>query len=96
MTTRNQPPPKPGHYPTRWNDVADVRVLTPLQVLVQGKGVGTTDLIMWSETEEVWQARREVFSGAFPVSTLVEVRALASPEILVEIEAIGLLGSAPD
>jgi enamine deaminase RidA (YjgF/YER057c/UK114 family) len=45
--------------------------------------------------EEVWQARREVFSGAFPVSTLVEVRALASPEILVEIEAIGLLGSAP-
>lgn len=45
--------------------------------------------------EEVWEARREFFSGAFPVSTLVEVRALASPELLVEIEASGVLGSAP-
>lgn len=45
--------------------------------------------------EEVWQARREYFSGDFPVSTLVEVRALAAPELLVEIEAIGVLGSAP-
>lgn len=44
--------------------------------------------------EEVWKARREVFSGAFPVSTLVEVRALASPELLVEIEAMGVLGAA--
>jgi enamine deaminase RidA (YjgF/YER057c/UK114 family) len=45
--------------------------------------------------EEVWQARREVFSGDFPVSTLVEVRALAAPELLVEIEAMGILGAAP-
>jgi enamine deaminase RidA (YjgF/YER057c/UK114 family) len=45
--------------------------------------------------EEVWQARREVFSGDFPVSTLIEVRALAAPELLVEIDAIGILGAAP-
>lgn len=45
--------------------------------------------------EEVWQARREVFSGDFPVSTLVEVAALARPEILVEIEAVAILGCAP-
>jgi 2-iminobutanoate/2-iminopropanoate deaminase len=45
--------------------------------------------------EEVWKARREVFSGDFPVSTLVEVRALAAPEILVEVDAMGLLGLAP-
>jgi enamine deaminase RidA (YjgF/YER057c/UK114 family) len=43
--------------------------------------------------EEVWKARREVFSGDFPVSTLVEVRALAAPEVLVEIEAIAVLGA---
>lgn len=43
--------------------------------------------------EEVWQARREVFSGDFPCSTLVEVSALAAPELLVEIEAIGILGA---
>jgi enamine deaminase RidA (YjgF/YER057c/UK114 family) len=43
--------------------------------------------------EEVWKARREAFSGDFPVSTLVEVRALAGPELLVEVEAIAVLGA---
>ena len=41
---------------------------------------------------KVWAARREFFTGNFPVSTLVQVAALASPEILVEIEAIAHLG----
>ncbi len=45
--------------------------------------------------EEVWQARREFFTGNFPVSTLVEVSALAAPELLVEIEAVAILGAAP-
>jgi enamine deaminase RidA (YjgF/YER057c/UK114 family) len=45
--------------------------------------------------EEVWKARREVFSGDFPVSTLIEIRALAAPDLLVEIDAIGILGAAP-
>jgi pilus assembly protein CpaC len=38
--------------------VADVQVLTPQQVLVQGLKVGTTDLILWSEDEkQTWQRR---------------------------------------
>ena len=41
---------------------------------------------------KVWAARREFFTGNFPTSTLVEVRALAQPEILVEIEAIAHIG----
>ena len=41
---------------------------------------------------KVWAARREFFTGNFPVSTLVEVRALAAPAILVEIEAIAHIG----
>jgi 2-iminobutanoate/2-iminopropanoate deaminase len=40
----------------------------------------------------VWAARREFFTGDFPASTLVEVSALAAPEILVEIEAIAHIG----
>ena len=44
---------------------------------------------------KVWKARAEVFSGNFPASTLVQVAALASPEILVEIEAIAHLGKGP-
>ena len=43
--------------------------------------------------EEVWQARREHFTGDFPASTLVEVSALAVPELLVEVEAIGIRGA---
>ena len=42
---------------------------------------------------EVWRARQEFFSGDFPCSTLVEVRSLATPEILVEIEAIACIGA---
>jgi 2-iminobutanoate/2-iminopropanoate deaminase len=43
--------------------------------------------------EKVWRARREVFTGNFPVSTLVEVAALASPDLKVEIEAIAHIGA---
>lgn len=41
---------------------------------------------------EVWRARREFFTGDFPASTLVEVRSLAGPETLVEIETVAYLG----
>ena len=40
--------------------IADVKVLTPDQVLVQGKTVGSTDLILWSEKEQAWRARIDV------------------------------------
>ena len=45
--------------------------------------------------EKVWKARREFFSGDFPACSLVEVAALASPEILVEIEGVAHLGEGP-
>ena len=45
------------------------------------------------QRQKVWRARREVFSGDFPVSTLVEVAALAEPSVKVEIEAIAHLGA---
>src|SRR6476620_3070662 len=43
---------------------------------------------------EVWRARREFFTGDFPASTLVEVRSLANPEVLVEIETVAYLGKS--
>lgn len=45
-----------------------------------------------SQNTEVWKARKEFFSGDFPACTLVEVSALAKPEILLEIEAIASIG----
>jgi pilus assembly protein CpaC len=40
--------------------IADVQVLTPQRVLVQAKAAGSTDLLLWSETEDVWRARVDV------------------------------------
>ena len=39
------------------------------------------------------EARREFFTGDFPCSTLVEVAALVSPEMLVEVDADAIVGA---
>lgn len=41
-------------------EVADVKVLSPEQILVMGKAVGTTDLLMWSEDEKAVQVQVQV------------------------------------
>lgn len=53
-------------------------------------GVFTTDI---SQRMEISRARREFFTGDFPCATLVEVRALVDPKLLVEIEAIAIIGA---
>ncbi|MHC4294245.1 MAG: type II and III secretion system protein family protein, partial [Planctomycetota bacterium] len=40
--------------------IADVQMLSPYEVLLQGKSVGSTDLIMWSKDERTWEARVDV------------------------------------
>jgi enamine deaminase RidA (YjgF/YER057c/UK114 family) len=47
-----------------------------------------------NDREAVWQARREAFTGDFPVSSLLEVSRLVRPEMRVEIEAVGFLGAS--
>ena len=42
---------------------------------------------------KIWRARREVFAGDFPASTLVQVAALAEPSVKLEIEAIAHIGA---
>ena len=66
-------------------EAADARMDDTVKVVIY-----VTDI---SRREEVWRARREYFSGNFPVSTLVEVSALAMPELKVEIEAIAIRGA---
>jgi 2-iminobutanoate/2-iminopropanoate deaminase len=74
-------------------------IFTKIRNLVEAAG-GTTDdvvkvtiyVVDITQNKEVWRARQEFFAGDFPASTLVEVSALGSPEVLVEIEAVAHLG----
>ena len=68
--------------------------------LVEAAGGAMSDVVKMiiyvvniKQNTEVWRARQEFFTGDFPCSTLVEVRNLATPEILVEIEAIACIGA---
>ena len=61
--------------------------------LVDVAGGAMSDGVNIKKNTEVWRARQEFFTGDFPCATLVEVRNLATPEILVEIEAIACIGA---
>ena len=74
-------------------------IFTKIKNLVEAAG-GTTDdvvkvtiyVVNIKQNTEVWRARQEFFSGDFPASTLVQVAALGTPEVLVEIEAVAHIG----
>lgn len=75
-------------------------ILNKIKTLMEEAGGGMEDVVKVNifvtditRREQVWRARREFFSDDFPVSTLVEVSALALPEMVVEIEAVGFIGA---
>ena len=75
------------------------QIFTRIKAICEGAGGSLEDLVKMTifmvdirNNTEVWRARREFFSGDFPASTLVEVRSLATPQTLVEIDAIAYLG----
>ena len=74
---------------------------TKIKHLIEAAGGTMNDIIRVDiyvtdikQREGVWKARQEFFTGDFPTSTLVEVRALATPQLAVEVNAIGFLGAA--
>jgi enamine deaminase RidA (YjgF/YER057c/UK114 family) len=75
-------------------------IFTKIRHLVEAAGGAMSDVVKMTiyvvnikQNTEVWRARQQFFTGDFPCSTLVEVRSLATPEILVEIEAIACIGA---
>lgn len=46
-----------------------------------------------ADNKAIWKARQEFFTGDFPCSTLVQVAALANPEIKLEITCQAVAGS---
>jgi 2-iminobutanoate/2-iminopropanoate deaminase len=76
------------------------QIFTRIKLICEGAGGTLEDVVKMTifmvnirNNTEVWRARREFFTGDFPASTLVEVRSLAGPETLVEIEAVAYLGT---
>ena len=74
---------------------------TKIKHLIEAAGGTMNDVIRVDiyvtdikQRESVWKARKEFFTGDFPTSTLVEVRALATPQLLVEVNATGFLGGS--
>ena len=74
-------------------------IFTKIKNLMTEAGGSMTDIVKVNifvtditKRKEVWRARAEFFSGNFPVSTLVEVSALALPDMVVEVEAVGFIG----
>ena len=75
-------------------------IFTKIKNLVEAAGGTTQDVVKVTtyvvdikQNKEVWRARQEFFEGDFPASTLVEVSALGTPEVLVEVEAIAHIGA---
>ena len=76
-------------------------ILTKIKHLVEAAGGSMADIVKVviyvtdiKNREGVWRARREFFTGDFPVSTLVQIAALATPETKVEIDAIAHIGAS--
>ena len=75
-------------------------IFAKIRHLIEAAGGAMADLVKVTifvtditQREKVWRARREVFTGNFPASTLVQVAALATPPVKVEIEAVAYLGA---
>ena len=76
-------------------------IFAKLKHLVEAAGGGMADIVKVTifvtdikNREGVWKARQEFFTGNFPASTLVQVAALALPELKVEIEAVAHIGAS--
>jgi len=80
-----------------------VAIFTKIKHLIEEAGGGIDDIVKVliyvtdiNDRDDVWRARREFFSGDYPVSTLIEISALVLPDLCVEIEAVGILGAGGD
>jgi 2-iminobutanoate/2-iminopropanoate deaminase len=78
-----------------------VVIFTKIKNLMEEAGGCMDDLVKVliyltdiNDRDAVWKARREFFTGDYPVSTLIEISKLVRPELCVEIEAIGVLGAS--
>lgn len=75
-------------------------ILGKIKALIEAGGGSMADVVKVTiyvtdiaQRDQVWKARKEFFTGNFPVSTLIQISALADSRMLVEIDAIAHLGA---
>jgi enamine deaminase RidA (YjgF/YER057c/UK114 family) len=89
-----------GEKPLAADEYGQARVIfQKIENLVTAAGGSMDDVVKLTvfvtniaKNTDVWRARKEFFSGDFPACSLVEVKGLARPDILVEIEGVACLG----
>lgn len=76
-------------------------ILGKIKALIETAGGSMADVVKVviyvtaiAKRDLVWKARKEFFTGNFPVSTLIEISALADPRMLVEIDAVAHIGAS--
>lgn len=76
-------------------------IFTKIRHCLEAAGARMDDIVKMviyvtdmKDNKEIWRARSEFFTGDFPTSTLVQVAALGTPKILLEIETVAHAGSS--
>ena len=76
-----------------------IQALKTIEAALVEAGASITDVVRTriymaniDQWQEVWRAHGEVFGSVRPATTMVEVKRLIDPDMLVEIEADAIIG----
>lgn len=76
-------------------------VLAKIGRLLEAAGASMADVVKLTiyvtdiaRRAEIGTARGEAFPGQKPCSTLVEVKGLVAPDLLIEVDAVAIIGAA--
>jgi 2-iminobutanoate/2-iminopropanoate deaminase len=75
------------------------KVLENVKTVLEAAGGGMEDIVKvtvfildMAQYDEIHEVRRRYFSEPYPASSMVEVSALIDPRLLIEIEAVAVIG----